>query len=230
MKSLKLYSARLDPWDTGSLGGTRTSDLLRGFVVGSGVTEATSAVALLSDNCTCTLPGTEATAARIAVIITSTRTCDKLSAWGLARAAVRGRGGGRSRGGSSSSPSSTTNVESLTNLEVGAASVDLGVGGNDGSGSGATGRSDSSASITGLDGDGSSSSSTSSGGSSWGSLSWSGDTGSAGSIRALDGDRSAVVGDGLSEAAASVTSLSDDGAGAFARCEGTAVRDAIEIL
>jgi hypothetical protein len=46
----------------------------------------------------------------------------------------------------------------------------------------------------------------------------------------LDGDRSAVVGYGLSEATASVTGLSNDGAGAFTGREGTAVGNAIEIL
>jgi hypothetical protein len=46
----------------------------------------------------------------------------------------------------------------------------------------------------------------------------------------LDGDRSAVVGDGLSEAAAAVTGLGNDGTSALAGGEGAAVGCAVKVL
>jgi hypothetical protein len=192
---------------------------------------ASAALALLSDETGGALAGVEGAAAGSAFAIVGAIASDELGACRLAGRTDALATSTSSGSGSSSSSSSTAEVEDLTNLQVGAASIDGWVGGNDSGSGGATGIGDSRASITSLDGDGSTSTSTSSGCSgSWGGLSWDWDTGGTGSVGALDSDRSAVVGDGLSEATSTVTGLSDDGTGALASGEGAAVGCAIEVL
>jgi len=190
---------------------------------------ASAALAFLGDEAGSALAGIESAASGSALAIVGTVASDELSAWALAGRTdtLASACSGSSRGSSSSS---TSGVEDLTNLEVGAASVDAGVGSDEGRRGGAQPLGDGSASITGLDGSRASSSSTSSGSCGGGGLAGSGDTGSAGSVGSLDGDRSAVVGGSLSEAASSITGLGNDCAGALSGGESAAVRDTVKVL
>jgi hypothetical protein len=231
-KSLKSFTTLLDPGDTGSLGGTGTSDLLRSLVIGSGVAEAATTITLLGNNGTGALAGPEATAARVALFITVAGAGNELSARGLAGTTVRGRSGrsrGRGRSRTSTCTYSSAEVEGLTRLEVGAASVDAGIGSHDGRNGGATSGGDLAASITRLNDNTSGGSSSSTSGSGR-CLSGNRDSSSALGIGTLQGDCSAVIGEGISEATAAVTALRDDGTGTLASGEGTAVGRAFSVV
>jgi len=195
-------------------------DLLRSAVVGDSVTASAASIAGLCDDGTGALASAEGTAVGRAVTVITTRAGDELSALGFARAA------GGSRSSLVACSASTTDLQDLTNFEVGAASIHAGIGSDESTSIGAIGRCDLGTGIAGLDRNSLPSASSSS---STVVLTGGGDTRSTGSVRTLDSDRSAVVGDSVTASTTSIAGLGDDGAGALASGEGAAVGDAVKV-